>query len=85
MAHEEVEMASGRIDITVETPNVIYVLELKMDDKGGGDAAADQITDMHYADLFAASKKQVKCLALEFSKKSRGLKNWKEVNPLYNK
>lgn len=85
VAHEEVEMASGRIDITVETPNIIYVLELKMDDNGWGDAAADQKTDRHYADLFAASKKQVKCLALEFSKKSRGLKNWKEVNPLYNK
>lgn len=77
VAHEEVEMASGRIDITVEIPNIIYVLELKMDDNGGVDAAADQVTDSHYADLFATSKKQVKCLALEFSKKSRGLKGWK--------
>lgn len=51
VAHEEVEMASGRIDITVEIPNIIYVLELKMDDNGGVDAAADQVTDSHYADL----------------------------------
>ena len=47
VAHEEVEMASGRIDITVEIPNIIYVLELKMDDNGGVDAAADQVTDSH--------------------------------------
>lgn len=77
--HEEVEMASGRIDVTVETPKVIYVLELKMDDNGGVDAAASQIANRHYADMFVASKKLVKCIALEFSKRSRGLKDWKEV------
>lgn len=75
--HEEVEMASGRIDLTVETSEMVYVLELKMDDNGGVDAASNQLSDRHYADAFAASKKKVICLALEFSKESRGLKDWK--------
>lgn len=73
--HEELEMASGRIDLTVETSDMIYVLELKMDDNGGVDAASNQLSDRHYADVFAASKKKVVCLALEFSKESRGLKD----------
>ena len=77
--HEEVEMASGRIDLTVETPDSIYVLELKMDDNGGVTAASSQISDRHYADAFVASKKKVFCLALEFSKESRGLRKWVEV------
>lgn len=77
--HEEVEMASGRMDLTVETSVGIYVLELKMDDNGGIDAASAQIADRHYADAFVASKKKVTCLALSFSKESRGLKDWKIV------
>lgn len=48
-----------------------------MDDNGGVDSATYQINDRHYADLFAASNKLVKCVALEFSKKTRGLKEWK--------
>ena len=79
VVHDEVEMASGRIDLTIETPNITYVLELKMDDNGGATAAANQIADRHYADIFAACKKPVKCLALEFSRDSRGLKDWKEI------
>ena len=75
--HEEMEMSSGRIDLAVETSVCIYVFELKMDDNGGVDAAANQISDRHYADAFVASKKKVVCLALEFSKESRGLKEWK--------
>ena len=77
--HEEVEMASGRIDLVVETAGTIYVLELKMDDNGGVDAASAQISNRHYADAFVASKKNVTCLALEFSKESRGLKDWEIV------
>lgn len=77
--HEEVEMASGRIDLVVETADTIYVLELKMDDNGGVDAASAQISNRHYADAFVARKKKVTCLALEFSKESRGLKDWEIV------
>lgn len=75
--HEEVEMASGRIDLTVATPTCIYVLELKMDDNGGVDAASDQLSDRHYADAYIANEKKIVCLALEFSKESRGLMDWK--------
>ena len=31
---EEVQMSNGRIDLVVHTPDILYVLELKMKDNG---------------------------------------------------
>lgn len=76
---EELEMASGRIDLVAEGDSYIYVMELKMDDNGGVDAATEQMKSHHYTDVYVASKKKVISLALEFSKSSRGLKDWKVV------
>ena len=36
-------IATGRIDMEVETTNFIYVLELKLSNNGGIDAATEQI------------------------------------------
>ena len=36
-------IATGRIDMVVETTNFIYVLELKLSNNGGIDAATEQI------------------------------------------
>lgn len=76
---EELEMASGRIDLVVANDSYIYVMELKMDDNGGIVAASNQMKSRRYADVYAASKKNIICLAIEFSKKCRGLKDWKIV------
>ena len=76
---EEVEMASGRIDLTAEGKSYVYVMELKMDCNGGVASAANQMRTHHYADVYAASEKKVISLALEFSKESRGLKGWNVV------
>lgn len=78
--NEEVQTSCGRIDITVLVPSAIYILELKMDDEGGVDAAATQIVARHYAEKYAASHKPVICLALEFERKGRRLKRWTRVN-----
>ncbi len=76
--NEEVQMASGRIDLVVETSNIIYVLELKMSDNGGKIAASQQIANRHYADAYCASHKKVIGLALVFDKDNRGLVDWGE-------
>ena len=36
-------IATGRIDMVVETTNFIYVVELKLSNNGGIDAATEQI------------------------------------------
>ena len=63
-----------------ETAQVNTAIQnMKMAINGGVDSASSQISNRHYADAFVASKKKVTCLALEFSKESRGLKNWEIV------
>ena len=72
-------IATGRIDMVVETTQYIYVLELKLSDNGGVDAAAEQIRAKQYAEPFKADKRKVIALAIELDEKGKGLVDWKEV------
>ena len=72
-------IATGRIDMVVETPQYIYVLELKLSDNGGVDAAAEQIRAKQYAEPFKADKRKVIALAIELDDRGKGLVDWKEV------
>ena len=72
-------IATGRIDMVVETTQYIYVLELKLSDNGGVDAAAEQIRAKQYAEPFKADKRKVIALAIELDDRGMGLVDWKEV------
>ena len=72
-------IATGRIDMVVETIHIIYVLELKLSNNGGIDAAAEQIHSRQYAEPFKADKRRVVALAIELDDKGKGLIDWKEV------
>ena len=72
-------IATGRIDMVVETTNFVYVLELKLSNNGGIDAATEQIRAKQYAEPFKADKRKVVALAIELDDKGKGLINWKEV------
>ena len=72
-------IATGRIDMVVETTQYIYVLELKLSDNGGVDAAAEQIRAKQYAEPFKADKRKVTALAIELDDRGKGLVDWKEV------
>ena len=72
-------IATGRIDMVVETTNFIYVLELKLSNNGGVDAATEQIRAKQYAEPFKADKRKVIALAIELDDKGKGLVDWKEV------
>ena len=72
-------IATGRIDMVVETTQYIYVLELKLSDNGGMDAAAEQIRAKQYAEPFKADKRKVIALAIELDDRGKGLVDWKEV------
>ena len=69
----ESHTAKGRIDITMETDDTIYVMELKFN-KSAEEALA-QIEAKHYADAFKMSGKKVVKIGLNFSVKD-------EVNSL---
>ena len=72
-------IATGRIDMVVETIHIIYILELKLSNNGGIDAAAEQIRSRQYAEPFKADKRRVVALAIELDDKGKGLIDWKEV------
>ena len=72
-------IATSRIDMVVETIHIIYVLELKLSNNGGIDAAAEQIRSKQYAEPFKADKRRVVALAIELDDKGKGLIDWKEV------
>ena len=72
-------IATGRIDMVVEATNFVYVLELKLSNNGGIDAATEQIRAKQYAEPFKADKRKVVALAIELDDKGKGLVDWKEV------
>jgi len=72
-------IATGRIDMVVEATNIIYVLELKLSNNGGIDAATEQIRAKQYAEPFKADRRKVVALAIELDDKGKGLVDWKEV------
>lgn len=72
-------LATGRIDMVVTTDNFIYVMELKLTNAGGMDAAEKQILENHYIEPFKADKRRTIALAIELNDQGKGLIDWKEV------
>lgn len=72
-------LSTGRIDAIVTTPKFIYVLELKLTNNVGVDAAAQQIIDNRYLEPFKADKRKVIGLAIELDEQGKGLIDWKRV------
>ena len=74
----ESHTAKGRIDITMETADTIYVMELKFN-KSAEEALA-QIEAKHYADAFKMNGKKVVKIGLNFSVKDEvNCLEWKIV------
>ena len=72
-------IATGMIDMVVETTNYIYVLELKLSNNDGIDAATEQMRAKQYAEPFKADKRKLTAIAIELDEKGKGLIDWKEV------
>ena len=65
--------------MVVEATNYIYVLELKLSNNGGIDAATEQMRAKQYAEPFKADKRKLTAIAIELDEKGKGLIDWKEV------
>ena len=66
---------TGRIDCTIETDKYVYIFEFKRDDSA--DNALKQIDDMNYAAPYAADKRTLYKIGVNFDSKTRQLAEWK--------
>jgi hypothetical protein len=65
----------GRMDIVVQTPAYVYILELKIDESA--DAALRQIADKHYAKPFEGDGRTIFKIGVSFSSETRRMTEWK--------
>jgi hypothetical protein len=72
-------IATGRIDMIAQTSRFIYVIELKLKNNGGKEAASRQILDRQYMEPFKADKRRIIGLAIELDEEGKGLTGWKLV------
>ena len=73
----EVHTPQGRCDIVLESPNKLYIIELKLN--GSVKAAEEQIDLKDYDERFALSEKPVVNVAVNFSAETRNVADWKIV------
>ena len=75
--YTQVERATsnGRIDLTIETPDYIYIIEIKRD--ASADKALQQILDKDYAAPFADDPRRLFRIGVNYSSKTRRITRWK--------
>lgn len=72
--HTEYQTSCGRIDMVIETPDYVYVMEFKL--HGSAEDAMSQIEDKHYTLPFNADGRKVIKIAAAFSNKTRTITRW---------
>ena len=72
-------LATGRIDMTVQTSRYVYVIELKLRNNGGKNAAMRQILNRQYMEPFKADKRQVIGLGIELDEEGKGILDWERA------
>ena len=72
-------IATGRIDMIVQTSRYIYVLELKLRNNGGKEAATQQILNRQYMEPFKADKRQVIGMGIELDEDGKGILDWERA------
>ena len=65
----------GRMDVTLQTKDYVYILELKVDKTA--DEALQQIEDKQYAAPFKADPRKLFRIGVCFSSEERGISEWK--------
>lgn len=67
--------SNGRIDLTIQTKDYIYIIELKVDNTA--DAALRQIEEKGYAKPFADDPRRLIKIGVSFSSENRRIEEWK--------
>ncbi len=74
-AKTEVHTSDGRIDMLIETPKFIYIIELKFD--SSPEEALTQINEKEYARKFTPDGRKLFKIGVNFSSEKRRLEDWK--------
>ena len=77
-AKAEVHTSNGRVDLLIETPKFIYVIELKYD--SSPEQALRQIEEKGYARRFSVDPRQLFRIGVTFSSESRRIEGWEIVD-----
>ena len=77
----QVEQATsqGRIDVTIQTKDYIYIIELKLDKTA--EEALRQIKENNYARPFQSDKRKLYLIGVNFSSETRTVEKWVVENP----
>lgn len=67
--------SARRIDVLIKTSDYIYIIECKLDKSA--DEALRQIDELGYAAPFAADKRTIYKIGVNFSSETRGVEGWK--------
>ncbi|MBD5182061.1 MAG: ATP-binding protein [Bacteroidales bacterium] len=73
-ARAEAHTSDGRIDLLIETPEYIYIIELKYD--GSPAEALRQIEEKGYARRFAGDARKIFLIGVNFSSVTRRIEGW---------
>lgn len=76
----EVATSDGRIDMVIDCPNAIYIMEFKYspNDKDLSNDALDQIKDKKYHQPYILQQKTIVGIGYSFGEKSRQITNYKD-------
>jgi hypothetical protein len=70
----EYHTSNGRIDLVLQTPDYIYVMEFKLN--GTAEEALQQINDKGYALPFARDTRALYKIGVNFSPETRNIERW---------
>ena len=73
--YSEVQNNLGRADCIVETDNYVYLFEFKVE--SSADEALAQIKVHEYATRYAADRREVICVGVNFGRRKRNITEWK--------
>lgn len=68
----------GRIDILMQTPKYVYIMELKINKSA--DEALKQIEEKGYADVFRRDSRIVYKVGINFNSETKKIDDWKILN-----
>jgi hypothetical protein len=77
LVHAEVRNSTGATDVTITTPNYVYVVELKINSTP--EVALQQIDNKGYAVPFMEGRRAVYKIGVNFSTETRTITEWKVV------
>jgi hypothetical protein len=72
----EFHTSDGRVDMTIETPDYVYIFEFKYN--GTAEEAMAQIKEKNYAQPFLASGKKIALIGANFSGEKRNIERYLE-------